>query len=78
MKRHGARVHPRSGAGSIKGDGSNEDTLFEHKLAKRSHTLKGKDLADLYRRAVRQGLDAVYLVEFDNDRIRLVCHVESY
>lgn len=64
VKKRGGRVHPRSGAGSIKDDGSSETEVMEIKDAMISHTLKGKDLFTLFKRAAMQGKDAVYVVYF--------------
>lgn len=64
IKKKGGRVHPRSGAGPVKDDGSTEDEVFEVKDANLSHTLKAKDLEALFRRAARQGKDAKYIVYF--------------
>lgn len=63
-KKHGARLHPNSGAGHIKDDASNEDTIFEFKDANKSHTLKATDLEGLFVRAVRQGKQAKYVILF--------------
>lgn len=64
VHRQGGRVHPNSGAGSIKDDGSSEGALFEVKDAQKTHTLHGKTLNSLFRRAVAQDKDAVYIVYF--------------
>ena len=71
IKKRGGRVHPRSGAGSIKSDGSSEETLYELKDAGKSHTIKGTDLEILFKRAVQQGKDAEYIVYFQNTDICL-------
>lgn len=63
-KQKGARVHPRSGAGSIKWDASTEDELIEVKDSKKSHTLNGALLNKLLIDATRQGKEAVYIVKF--------------
>jgi hypothetical protein len=68
VKKRGGRVHPRSGAGKIKDDGSTDEEVMEIKDAKRSHTLKASDLEALYKRAAQQGKEARYIVYFsDND-----------
>lgn len=53
-----------SGAGSIKWDGSDENTLAEVKTADRSHTLNRAYLNSLFTQAARQGKDAMLIVEF--------------
>jgi len=53
-----------SGAGSIKWDGSDENTLVEVKTADKSHTLNRAYLASLFTQAARQGKDAMLIVEF--------------
>lgn len=65
-KSRGARPHPMSGAGRIKDDASSEDNQYEFKQAKVSHTMKGKELLDLFRRAVRQGKDPEYVIYFED------------
>ena len=71
VKKRGGRVHPRSGAGSIKDDGSTEETVFEVKDAVKTHTIKSTDLNTLFRRAVQQGKDAEYIVYFGADDLTL-------
>lgn len=63
-KRHGARLHPRSGAGKIKDDASNEETIFEFKDVMKSHSLSGAALDALFTRATQQGKEARYVVHF--------------
>lgn len=74
-KEFGARLHPNSGAGKIKFDFSNEDTIFEHKDAAKSHSLNAAVLLDLFRHSARQGKSACYVVQFENG-IRLVGYLE--
>lgn len=62
----GARLHPNSGAGRIKFDYSNEETIFEHKDATKTHTLNGGFLMAFFRMAAKQNKEAVYVVEFAN------------
>lgn len=69
VKKRGGRVHPRSGAGRIKDDGSTDTEVIEVKDANVSHTLKARDLEALFERAVRQGKDAVYVIKFNNNII---------
>lgn len=75
VKQRGGRVHPRSGAGRIKDDGSSETELIEVKDAVAMHTLKAADLFKLFRRAVAQGKDAVYVVQFKDHHIRATIHL---
>jgi len=63
------RAHPASGAGSIKHDASNDETLLEVKLAGKSFTLNAAYVAGLYREATRQGKDAHMTVYFDSEDI---------
>lgn len=62
----GARVHPMSGAGSIKEDGSDAHNLYEVKLANKSFSLSAKDLKKTLVRAIRQGKQGVWLVYFSD------------
>jgi hypothetical protein len=66
LRARGARQHPRSGAGRIKEDGSDEQTLYEVKDANKTFTLSGADLLQSYRRGAAQGRDAVWLIRFGN------------
>lgn len=66
LKRIGARQHPRSGAGRIKHDGSDDDTLYEVKDARRSFTLKAEELRGLYLRAVRQDKTPMLVVHYSD------------
>ena len=74
-KDHGARLHPRSGAGSIKWDASNEDTLFEMKNVRKSHALQGDYLRRLALDAIKQGKEARYLVTFEDAQIEIECRI---
>ena len=65
----GAREHPASGAGRIKDDASTDETQYEFKNVAKTHSLKGKDLLALFRRAVRQGKTAEYVIYFQEDNI---------
>jgi hypothetical protein len=69
VQERGGRVHPMSGAGSIKDDGSTDDELIEVKQVKRSHTMQGRDLNTLFRRATEQGKEAVYIVHYIDNNI---------
>ena len=66
LRERGARQHPRSGAGSIKEDGSTEDALIEVKDANLVFGLKGADLMQSFRRGAQQGKDAVWVIRFAN------------
>lgn len=70
-KKRGGRAHPRSGAGKIKDDASNDDTVFEVKDANLSHSIKASDLLALFNRATRQGKDAEYVIYFKSVDITL-------
>lgn len=65
-KDRGARVHPMSGAGRIKDDASTEGEQYEFKNVMHTHSLKGKDLLALFKRAVRIGKEPVYVVYFED------------
>lgn len=66
LKARGARQHPRSGAGRIKDDGSDENYIYEVKDARKSYTLKAKTLVDLFRRGAQQGKGALTLIYFSD------------
>lgn len=66
LAERGARVHPMSGAGSIKEDGSDDHTLYEVKDARKSFTLNAKDLHATLVRAARQGKQGVWLIHFSD------------
>lgn len=55
-----------SGAGRIKDDGHDDDNLYEVKTAELTHSIKATDIKGLWERAVQQGREAVYLIEFGN------------
>lgn len=74
-KRRGARLHPRSGAGSIKWDASNEETLYEMKDVKKTHTLNGEYLRKLKLDAIKQGKDASYVIQFQDAQIEVECRI---
>ena len=63
-KKRGARVHPNSGAGRIKHDASDDDTLYEMKLANKIHTIHGAELERILQEGTRRGKDAKYVVRF--------------
>lgn len=66
LKERGARQHPRSGAGRIKEDGSDEKYLYEVKDANLTFALKSADLMQSWKRAIVQGKDAVWIIKFGN------------
>lgn len=66
LTKRGARVHPNSGAGNIKDDGSDDDAVYEVKDARKTYTLNGKHARDMMVRANRQGKSAKYIVIFDD------------
>lgn len=63
-RRRGLRRHPRSGAGRIKLDASNDDTLVEIKSANKQITLDGAVLLRDLVRARRQGKDLLWTIRF--------------
>ena len=65
-KKIGARIHPNSGAGSIKQDMSTDDAIIEMKTAEKSFTLNAKYLEGVFTNAIRQGKDAQLIVVFPN------------
>jgi len=64
LRKRGARLHPNSGAGHVKWDGSDEDFLYEIKDTRKSFSLTGSLLRSLFRDAVRQGKQPRLLVRF--------------
>lgn len=64
-----ARVHPMSGAGRVKDDASTDAMQYEFKNVARTHTLRGRDLLALFRRAVQQGKEAEYVVYFEDENL---------
>lgn len=68
VKERGGRVHPRSGAGRIKNDGSTPVTDLEVKhTSKSSFTLKGADLRKSWVDSVRAGKEEMkWVIEFAN------------
>jgi hypothetical protein len=63
-KKRGMRPHPRSGAGRIKDDASDEHTVIEVKDANKSHTINAKELLTVWKRAMQQGKEAQYVIYF--------------
>lgn len=73
----GLRAHPNSGAGSIKYDASDDETLVEVKDANKSYTLNAAYLEDLFKTAARQNKTAVMVVKFPNIIIEAIIYKES-
>lgn len=65
-RERGARLHPMSGAGSIKDDASTEAEVFEFKNANKTHTLNADDLYKLMVRALRAEKEPYYVIQFAN------------
>lgn len=70
-----ARMHPMSGAGSIKDDASNDVAVFEFKNVLKTHTMNGKALKGLWRRATRQDKAAMYVIYFEAEDLTVTCHI---
>lgn len=66
IRKAGGRPHPNSGAGHIKWDGSDEDSIIEVKEAEKSHTVKGDLVEKLFQDATRQNKQGVYIIRFGN------------
>lgn len=64
-KRQGLSLHPASGAGSIKHDASDEETLLEYKHAKKSFSMNGKYLRDLMVRGIHEDKEPILEVTFE-------------
>jgi hypothetical protein len=69
------KVHPNSGAGHIKHDGSDDEFLVEVKDARKSYTMKSTELRELTTRAIRQSKLPMFLVYFIDGDFTLECHV---
>ena len=69
-KDQGMRLHPGSGAGSIKHDASDDHTLMEYKTATRSFSLSGKYILGLFKLAVRQDKVPVLEIDFPEHKVR--------
>lgn len=63
-KKDGYRLHPGSGAGRIKHDASDEESVIEYKTARKSFALQGQYLQDLFAVAIRQGKEARMEIHF--------------
>lgn len=74
-KKKGARIHPRSGAGSIKDDASTDDVQMEIKDANKSYSLKGSELNTLLKRAIQRNKDAQFIIYFTEADVTATIHV---
>jgi hypothetical protein len=74
LKARGALVHPMSGAGRIKHDGHDSSALYEVKDAQRVFTMNVRDVDELWIRAVRQELEPVLLIEFEDYEVE--CYIK--
>lgn len=63
-KRDGAKLHPMSGAGRIKGDYSDDSYVYEHKSVGKQFTLKGSDIASLWRTSTRTKKVPIWIIEY--------------
>ena len=77
-KRLGFRLHPRSGAGKIKADGSDKENLYEVKDAAAHYGLKADDLYTLYTQALHVNKKPVLVVKFRHRNMIVRCEVERY
>jgi len=66
IKGLGAKLHPMSGAGYIKGDGSDDERSYEVKDANKSFTLKSNDLKKHWKESTHVGKDACMVITFAN------------
>jgi hypothetical protein len=57
-------LHPASGALRVKNDASDKEKVYEIKDANKTYTMKGSELRDLWRNAVKQLKDPVFVVYF--------------
>ena len=64
-KERGARVHPMSGAGRIKGDASTDDEQFEVKDAGKSFRLKETDVLKHDTESIAQRKRGVWVIRFE-------------
>ena len=58
-----------SGAGSIKWDGSDDDYLIEVKDAQQRHQIDSYLLEGLWRDAIKQGKEPLYIIKFKNGMV---------
>jgi hypothetical protein len=64
-----------SGAGRIKGDGSDDFRLYEIKDANKSYTLKADDLIALMTYAAREMKEPVMVVQFQHGNLTAIINV---
>ena len=69
LKAVNARIHPMSGAGSIKYDGSTDSIEYEIKDANEKFTLDGAQLRASFSHAASQGKQSVWVVHFTDANI---------
>lgn len=55
-----------SGAGNIKMDASDDETMVEYKTAGKGFSLKSADLHKTYKQATREGKECVWVIIFEN------------
>lgn len=77
-RKRGARVHPRSGAGNIKADASDDVTVIEFKDANKSYILKSAELETLLLQAARQNKDAEFVIRFRANNIVATMKIGRY
>ena len=63
------RLHPRSGAGRIKQDMSDEEFLLEHKDAAKSIQVSGAYLRSIWLEAVKVGKTPMFVIKFGNGMV---------
>ncbi|CAB5220303.1 hypothetical protein UFOVP238_20 [uncultured Caudovirales phage] len=71
-KRENKRLHPMSGAGRIKGDYSDDDHVYEHKSVGKQFTLRGVDVASLWKSSTKTGKTPVWVVEFPDGYVATI------
>jgi hypothetical protein len=77
LKILGARRHPMSGAGSIKYDGSDEDTVWEIKDAEISYVLRGDFLREGLESSARQSKEFMMVVHFADSEVTAYIRVRK-
>jgi hypothetical protein len=77
LSKLGAWVHPNSGAGRIKDDGSDDENLYEIKDANKVISITADELEKLRRRAAAAGLEPVFIVEYEAHDITILCHIRK-
>jgi len=77
VKRRGLIPHPNSGAGPIKDDAHDEESVYEIKDARKQYTIKADEMLATHRRAIRQGRQAVWVVVFDDLGIEVEMHIHQ-